>query len=181
MAEIDLEQRLILIQDDINAHEISAASSGLIKLLLNDDKKESEKKNFKRKPIKLYINSLGGSIYDMWSLIDIISNSKTPIYTYCTGYAMSAAFQIFLAGHKRYATKHATFMYHQMSGCNWGNYQDMVDDMEENEYIQSEIEKYVFNRTKITKKQLNDVRKSKKDWYIHTDEALELGIVDEAI
>lgn len=62
----------------------------------------------KRDPIKLYINSCGGTIYDMWALIDAIQNSKTPIHTYCMGYAMSAAFDIFLAGHKRYCYKHST-------------------------------------------------------------------------
>lgn len=30
----------------------------------------------------------GGGVYDTWALIDIILNSKTPIYTYCAGYAI---------------------------------------------------------------------------------------------
>ena len=87
----------------------------LLYQIQEDDEKDEKEKDYNREPIKLYINSYGGSIYDMWGLIDVILNSKTPIYTYCTGYAMSAAFKIFLAGHKRYCYKHSIFMYHQMS------------------------------------------------------------------
>ena len=77
----------------------------LLYVLQEDNEKDQKQKNYKREPIKLYINSNGGAIDDMWSLIDIMLNSKTPIYTYCTGYAMSAGFLIFLAGSKRFMTK----------------------------------------------------------------------------
>lgn len=144
-------------------------------------KKESKEKDFTRKPIKIYINSYGGCVYDMWALIDIIINAKTPIYTYCTGYAMSAAFQIFLAGHKRFATKHATFMYHQMSCIMRGKYQDLVENRQEMDYLQESIEEYVMERTKITQRNIDSIREKKEDFYIHADKALTLGIIDEII
>ena len=134
-----------------------------------------------REPIRIYINSYGGSVYDMWALIDIIENSKTPIYTYCSGYAMSAAFNIFLAGHKRYATKHATFLYHQFSGWRSGKYQDFVEDREEMDCIQNTIEQYVIEHSKISEEQLLNIRKTKKDLYIHANEAIKLGIIDEIL
>ena len=124
--------------------------------------KKKKKKNFTREPIKIYINSYGGSVYDMWALIDIILNSKTPIYTYCTGYAMSAAFKIFLSGHKRFATKHATFMYHQMSCKRHGKYQDLVEDREQMDYLQKSIEEYVVERTNLTQSDMDDIRERKK-------------------
>ena len=106
------EKRLFYLSDEVDNGSIGQLCWSLLLQLQDDDKKESKEKDFVREPIKIYINSFGGSVYDMWSLIDIVLNSKTPIYTYCTGYAMSAAFLIFLAGHKRFATKHANFMYH---------------------------------------------------------------------
>ena len=117
----------------------------------------------------------------MWALIDIMINSKSPIYTYCTGYAMSAAFNIFLAGHKRFATKHSTFLYHQLSFWKEGKYQDMVENQTEMDYLQNEIEIYVHNRPQISKKKLLEVKNKKLDWYIHCDEALKLGIVNEIV
>ncbi|MGN0106192.1 MAG: ClpP family protease, partial [Hominilimicola sp.] len=138
-------------------------------------------KDYKRKPIKIYISSNGGFVYDMWALIDIILTSKTPVYTYCTGYAMSAGLQIFLAGHKRYCSKHATFVYHQLSGGVVGTYQSMAENMDESKYQQNAIEEYVRSRTNITMKQLEEIRIKKHDVFIHSDEALDLGIVDEII
>ena len=177
----DTNKRIFYISDSIDNNSMGVICFNLECLLQQDDKNEEELKNFKREPIKIFINSGGGEIYDMWALIDIILNAKSPIYTYCTGYAMSAAFKIFLAGHKRFASKHATFLYHQMNCQRSGKYQDLVEDREEMDYLQDEIEKYVIERTKITSKKIKNIRSSKKDWFIHSEEALQLGIINEII
>ena len=118
------DERILFLSDDIDNESVGSITWNILRLIKSDDEKDKKEKDYRREPIKLYINSYGGSVYDMWGLIDIILNSKTPIYTYCTGYAMSAAFKIFLAGHKRYCYKHSTFMYHQMSCWRSGKYQD---------------------------------------------------------
>jgi len=117
----------------------------------------------------------------MWGLIDVILNSKTPIYTYCTGCAMSAAFEIFLAGHKRFCYKHSTFMYHQMSYWKSGKYQDLVEDREEMDWLNKKSEEYVIDRTNLIKDDIKEIREKKKDFYIHSDEAIKYGIVDEVL
>ena len=122
----------------------------------------------------------------MWALIDIIENSKTPIYTYCTGYAMSAGFNIFLAGHKRYATKHATFLYHQFSGWRSGKYQDLVEDREEMDCIQNTIEQYVIAKTKFTKKQIIESKKYRfyidlLNYKLENDEQYSFKEIDEIV
>ena len=175
------DKRLFYISDDIDNSSIGSLTFDLLFLLQQDDEKDAKEKDFKREPIKIYINSYGGSVYDMWALIDIITNSKTPIYTYCTGYAMSAACKIFLAGHKRFISKHATLLYHQMSCWRSGKYQDLVEDREEMDYLQNTIEEYVLNRTKMTKKEIQRIRENKIDYYIHADKAVELGFADEVI
>ena len=98
---IDTEKRIFYLSDDIEVSTISQLNFQLIKILEEDNKQEQEKKEYKREPIHLIINSFGGNFYDMWSLIDILLNSKTPIYTYCTGYAMSAGFYYFFSGRKK--------------------------------------------------------------------------------
>lgn len=117
----------------------------------------------------------------MWSLIDIILNARTPIYTYCTGYAMSAAFNIFLAGDKRYITHHATLLYHQMSSWDFKKYQDLVELRPELDKMQLDIEAYIAKRTSIPLEKLENNRIHKIDWYIHDDEALQLGIATNII
>ncbi len=172
---------MFYLSDNIDNVSIGKAVYSLLYLLQEDDKKEATEKNFTREPIKIYINSYGGSVYDMWALIDVLRNSKTPIHTYCTGYAMSAACSIFLAGHKRFISKHATLLYHQMSCWRNGKYQDLVEGRKEMDYLQDTIEKYMLERTKITEKELQRIRENKIDFYVHADKAIELGFADEII
>lgn len=168
---ISTDDRLFFISDDIDSTSIGKMCFNILYLLKQDDKNELEKKGFQREPIQIYINSFGGEVYDMWALIDIIENSKTPIYTYCTGYAMSAAFKIFLSGHKRFATRHATFMYHQMSFYSrYGKYQQLVEDRCEMDYLNAKTEEYVIERTKITQDYIKEIREKKIDVYIHAED-----------
>ena len=174
-------KKIFFLGDDIDNDSIGKLTWDLLHQILDDDEKDEKEKDYKRDPIKLYINSYGGSVYDMWCLIDIIQNSKTPIYTYCTGYAMSAAFKIFLAGQKRYCYKHSTFMYHQLSHTFGGKFQDLIEDMEEISRQNKMIEDYVLSKTKLTKDDVKDIKEKKIDFFISSDKAIEYGIVDEIL
>lgn len=175
------DERTFYLSDDFDNESIGKLVWNILYQIRKDDEKDEKEKEYKRDPIRLYINSCGGNVYDMWGLIDIILNSKTPIYTYCTGYAMSTAFKIFLAGHKRYCYKHSTFMYHQMNCWRSGKYQDLVEDREEMDWLNKKIEEYVINRTNLTEYDIKDIREKKKDFYIHSDKAINFGIVDEVL
>lgn len=172
-------KRTYYLYDDIDKESVAKLGFEIILHNMKDDEIEGKEKGYKRKPIHIYINSYGGSVYAMWSLIDTISNSKTPVYTYCDGYAMSAAFNIFLAGHKRFCSKYTTFMYHQMHCFRSGKYQDLVEDREQMDYLNSCSEQYVLERTKITKEEMKAIRERKKDYYFNAKKALEVGIVDK--
>lgn len=175
------EKRSLWIYGRIDDKTCADASYFIYSINCEDDKLEKEKKKYKRKPIKIYINSYGGSIYDMWVVIDTILTSKTPVHTYCTGYAMSAAFQIFISGKKRYVTRHSTLMYHQMFAGFWGKYQDLVEDQQRNDYMNKEIENYVIERTKLTKQKLRNIRETKRDTYFNAEDAIKNGIADKII
>ena len=49
------------------------------------------------------------------------------------------------------------------------------------DYLQKTIEEYVIERTKLTQSDIDDIREKKKDFYIHPEDALKWGIVDEII
>nr|DAJ75485.1 MAG TPA: hypothetical protein [Bacteriophage sp.] len=177
----DTEKRLYFLSDDIDNASIGKLSWNILHQIEKDDKNDEKEKDYKRDPIKLYINSCGGDVRDAWGLIDIILNSKTPVYTYCTGYAMSAALKIFLAGHKRYCYKHSTFMYHQMYCRREGTYQNLVEDRTEMDELNRMSEEYVLERTKFTRQDIDDIRNKKMDLYFHADEAIKYGVVNEVI
>ena len=142
---------------------------------------EVNESNKTSSPIKLYINSYGGDVYQFFGLIDVILASKTPIYTYTLGAAMSCALLVALAGHKRFAYKHSTFMYHQISLGEWDVAKNLEEDLIETKRLHKLIEELVLDKTTITKEQIEDIHNHKRDWYISPGEALKYKIIDQII
>ena len=178
---VNVEDRIFYIHDSIDETSISTVCYWLLHLLKEDQDKENTEKDFNREPIKIYINSIGGNVLDMWALVDIMMNSKTPIYTYSTGYAFSSAFMIFIAGSKRFITKHTKMCYHQFSSEISGPYQCIKEEVDDKDKMWEQFEGHVHSQTKITKEKLKEVREKKLNWYIYSDEAIKLGIATEFV
>jgi len=136
---------------------------------------------YKPKPIKIYIDSYGGKVYQCFGLIGVMEKSKTQIHTIVTGAAMSCGFIILINGHRRFAYRHATPLYHQVSSGFFGKVQDMEEKLEETKRLQLKIEEMTLRLTNISKKKLTEILKNKKDWFMTADNALELGVVDEIV
>ena len=137
--------------------------------------------DYKPQPIKIYIDSYGGQVYQCFGLIGVMEKSKTPIHTIVTGAAMSCGFMILINGHERFAYQHATPLYHQVSSGFRGKVKDIEEKLEETKRLQKKIEDMTLKLTSISKKKLSDVLKNKVDWYMTADEALKLGVIDEII
>ena len=137
--------------------------------------------SYESKPIKMYIDSYGGMVYQCFGLIGVMEKSKVPIHTIVTGAAMSCGFMILINGHRRFGYRHSTPLYHQVSSAAFGKVQDMKEKLEETKRLQSKIEDMTLSLTKITKKKLKKILKSKTDWYMSPEEALALGVIDEII
>ena len=59
---INTTTRTIFLGDDIDEKSMSYIQFYLLELIHADDAKDSKEKDFKREPIKMYINSHGGSV-----------------------------------------------------------------------------------------------------------------------
>lgn len=132
-------------------------------------------------PIKIYIDSYGGYVYQCMGLLGIMDTSKTEIHTIVTGCAMSCGFLISISGHKRFGYTKSSYLYHQVSGGTIGKVKDMEEDIIETKRLQAMIEEITLSKTKITSKKLEKVYKTKKDWMIDSSEALSLSVIDEII
>ena len=163
---------LYLTEQDQENNNVDSIIKSILEV--NDTNKTSS-------PIKLYINSYGGDVYQFFGLIDVILASKTPVYTYTLGAAMSCALLVALAGHKRFAYKHSTFMYHQISLGEWDVAKNLEEDLIETKRLHKLIEELVLDKTTITKEQIEDVHNHKRDWYISPGEALKYKIIDQII
>lgn len=133
------------------------------------------------KPIKIFLDSYGGSVYQCFGLLSVIERSKTPIHTIVTGCAMSAGFMILICGHKRFAHKLSTPLYHQVSSGATGTAKEIEEKVVEIKRLQEQLESVVREKTNISKKKLKDIFDIQKDWYMTAEEALELNVVDEIL
>ncbi len=110
-----------------------------------------------------------------------MERSKTPIHTIVTGCAMSCGFMILICGHKRFAHKLSTPLYHQVSSVAFGTVKEMEESLEETKRLQSQLESIVLEKTDISKKKLKQILDNKFDWFMTAEESLELGVVDEIL
>lgn len=179
---IDMENRLFYLSGDIDCDSISKINFNLIKLIMEDNKNKSTDNEYVYKPVYLYINSYGGMTDDGWSLIDIINNSSTPIYTICTGYAYSCGFNIFIAGHKRFMTHNAKLCYHTVHvEIDFMSYDKFKDEYAQVTADNNKLENHIARYTKMNEDLIDDIRTKRKDFYMTAEEALSLGCVDEII
>jgi ATP-dependent Clp protease protease subunit len=131
----------------------------------------------KREPIKIYIDSCGGSLIETFTMIDSIRMSKTPVWTICTGAAYSGGFFTFIAGHKRFAYPLSSFLYHEGAtgtSADAGKFRNFAAFYEKQ---LGQLKEVVLKYTKIDEETYE--KHIKDDWWFTADEALEYGICDE--
>lgn len=129
-----------------------------------------------RDPIHIYINSPGGDVSATLTIIDAIRNSKTPVYTINTGEAYSGGFFIFIAGHKRFAYPHSTFLYHEGYTGSLGDANKFNNFADFYKKVLGKLKDITIEYTNISSELYEEHRKD--DWWLFADEALELGICD---
>lgn len=186
MTELPLpKQRKLYFNKQVDQASIGDLTKEIIEINENDAflKKLYSVYNldYTPRPIEIYIDSYGGYVYQCFGLLSVMDNSKTPIHTIVTGCAMSCGFMILICGHKRFGHKLSTPLYHQVSSGTWGTLKDIKEDVKETERLQALLEKITLDRTKISKEKLAKVYKTKKDWFMSAEEALNLGVIDKII
>ena len=130
-------------------------------------------------PLNLHINSYGGSVFAGFSSVDHILNCKVPVHSVVDGCAASAATIMSVVADHRLMHKHAFMLIHQISAGSWGKFEDLKDDMENNELIMKKIKGIYEQYTKIPRKQLADILKHDLWWDAKT--CLDYGLIDEII
>lgn len=132
-----------------------------------------------RKPIYIYIHSTGGYAYYMWSLIDVILASVTPVYTINMGQCMSAAAIIFMAGHKRFMMPRAKVLIHQGYNKIEGEAQKVMDQTASYKKELKEMQEFILSRTAIPASSLS--KKKNNDWELDAAYCLEHKVCDQII
>jgi ATP-dependent Clp protease, protease subunit len=166
-----LDERIIMLTDDFQDDMASSIVSQLLYLASEDSTKD----------ITMYINSGGGSVTSMWSIIDTMNLIKPDVSTICIGMAASAASLTLANGAKgkRYILPHAEVMIHQPSGGASGMASDIEIKAKHIIRTKNLLHEFMSEKTGQTIKKLE--KDMDRDTFLSAQEAVHYGIVDKIV
>lgn len=166
-----LNDRIIFLGEAVTAHTANLVVAQLLFLAHEDSKK----------PIKLYLNTPGGSVYDGLAIIDTINFIEPDVETIGIGLQASMGAMLLSSGTKgkRYILPNSRVMIHQPSSGTEGKITDQEIALKEGIYLKKRLAE-IF--AKNTGKDFKQVEKDMdRDNWMSAEEALKYGIVDKVI
>jgi len=130
--------------------------------------------------LTLYINSIGGDLYDSFAVIDIMKSSKIPIKTIGLGSLMSAAFMIFVSGERggRTLAKNTSIMCHQFSTSYEGKEHDIKASERETRFVKQKMLDIIKNSTDMDERTIKRKLLPPSDVWLSAQECIDLGVAD---
>jgi ATP-dependent Clp protease, protease subunit len=166
-----LKERIIFLGDSIDER---VANLTIAQLLFLDSQNNI-------KPIKMYINSPGGSVTDGLAIYDTMQYVKSPVTTICIGLAASMAALLLASGQpgQRFALPNAEILIHQIMGGATGQASDIKIKAEQILKIKDRLNKILQKHTgQLLKTIEND---TDRDYYMTPEEAKKYGLIDKII
>lgn len=166
-----LEDRIIMLHDEVNDQTASLIVSQLLYLESVDPKKD----------INLYINSPGGSVSAGLAIYDTMNYIKPDVSTICMGMAASMGAFLLSAGAKgkRFALPNAEIMIHQPLGGAKGQATEIEIAAKHILRIKERLNSIL---AKNTGRSIDDIaHDTDRDNYLTAEEALNYGLIDKII
>jgi len=166
-----LKERIIFLGDVIDDGVANTVIAQLLFL-------ESEDKN---KDIKLYINTLGGSVTAGLAIYDTMQYVKPDVTTICVGTAASMGAVLLASGAKgkRFGLPNAEIMLHQVMGGAEGPATDIKIRAEHILKVRDRINQILARHTKQSLAKIE--RDTDRDFFMTVEEAKAYGIIDKII
>lgn len=139
--------------------------------------------NTGQKVIPVVIDSYGGEVYSLMSMIAAINDADLPVATIVEGKAMSCGAILFSCGEEglRFIDRHATLMIHDVSSMEWGKVEELKASAKEAERLNDKV--YTMMARNCGKKDdyfLKIVDKKKHaDWFLDSDEAKKHNLANQ--
>jgi ATP-dependent protease ClpP protease subunit len=127
-------------------------------------------------PIYLHLTTNGGEIHSAFAIVDTITQLSVPVYTVVDGFVASAGTLISLAGEKRYISKNAYMLLHELRSGVWGKMSSIEEEMENLKKVMEHITSYYMSKTKLTRKALDKLLTKDVIW--NATECISKGVVD---
>lgn len=133
----------------------------------------------KDRPVKVFINSPGGSVEAGLLMYDVIQTGPVPLELYCVGSAYSMAAILFASGrHGRYLLPHSKVMIHEPSleagiGGKTSSIRLLAMDMAK---TKDDLDTLLAQHTGHPKEEIDEL--TKEDRFFTAPEAVDFGLAD---
>ena len=132
--------------------------------------------------VPVVIDSYGGQVYSLMSMISDIKHSKIPVATIVQGKAMSCGAILFSFGAEgyRYMDPDATLMIHDVSSMEIGKVEEIKASAEETERLNQKIYSMMAENCGHHKDYFLDIvhEKSHADWFLDADECKKYNLAN---
>jgi ATP-dependent Clp endopeptidase proteolytic subunit ClpP len=132
--------------------------------------------------VPVVIDSYGGLVYSLLSMLDTVRSSKLPVATIAMGKAMSCGSGLLAFGElgMRYAAPHSTILVHDVSSWNHGKVEEIKSSAKETDRLNRLIFTKMAKHCGHSKKYFLDLihKKGHADWFMTAKEAKQHGMVD---
>ena len=163
--ELELKHNPIIIR--VNRFDEESAKEFSAKMALAH--------NTGQKVIPIVIDSYGGQVYSLMSMISNIKASELPVATIIEGKAMSCGAILFSFGEDgmRYMDKDATLMIHDVSSMSYGKNEEIQVSAAETKRLNDIVYKMMARNCGQPDDYFKDIvhDKAHADWFLDADEA----------
>jgi len=166
-----LDERIIMLTEPFDDNMAGIIVAQLLYLQSEDNTKD----------ITMYVNSPGGSVVSMWSIIDTMNLIKPDISTVCIGMAASAASLVMANGAKgkRFILPNAHIMIHQPLGGAQGQASDI--EISAKQILKTKDDLHKFMAAKTGQKLDKISKDMDRDYFLDAQESVDYGIVDKIL
>ena len=154
----------VYIFDEIGAYGLNAQSF------------IEEVKAYKKQPMNIHINCVGGDVFDGMAIYNIIKKRTAETTVYIEGIAASMGSVIALAADNVVMAENSLFMIHNAWGGAMGESKELKKTANLLEKISNEIADIYIKKTKLPYDRVKEMMD--EETWLNADEALELGFID---
>ena len=142
----------------------------------------SKAQNTGQPVLPVIIDSYGGQVYSLMSMISNIKNSRIPIATIIEGKAMSCGAILFSFGQEgmRFVDPDATVMIHEVSSMSWGKVEEIKVSAEETDRLNKKIFEMMAENCGHHKDYFLDIvhDKGHADWFLDPNKCLKHNLAN---
>ena len=133
--------------------------------------------------VPVIIDSYGGQVYSLMSMISDIKHSKVPVATVVQGKAMSCGAILFSFGAEgyRYMDRDSTLMIHDVSSMNWGKVEEVKASADETQRLNKKVYQMMAKNCGHHRDYFLDIihEKGHADWFLEADEAKKHNLANQ--